>query len=160
MFEFLTRIRLDGQDAKAAYDCSSSTSYITTSCLKSMGLHNSVRQAVLISVDTSSGPFTCPVNLLYHPGTLNLDIVLGRDWFNHCTTAIEDARISLADGRRLIFNVSPFHAVFTESELIGECTIRFIFYLLLKVLFYLEIPIVLPITTPMSLALVPTLKMT
>ena len=76
-------------------------------------------QAVLISVDTSSGCFSCLLDLACHPASMELDLVLGRDWFNYCTTAIEDAHLFLADGRRLVFNASPFHAVLAESDLLG-----------------------------------------
>ena len=128
MFEFLAPVRVDARVSNAAYNCSSSTSYVRSTCFKSMGYSQG---AAVISVDMSSGPFTCSVDLLYHPGWANpnLDIVLGRDWFNYCTMAIQDAQLSLTDGRWLVFDASPFHAVFAESDLIGECTCLFIFYL-------------------------------
>jgi hypothetical protein len=81
--------------------------------------------AALVSVDTLSGSFTCSVNLVFHPGDINTDILLGRDWFNYCITGIENAQILLADGLRLVFNGSPFHAVFAETDDIGV----FCFYL-------------------------------
>ena len=122
MLEFLAPIQVDGREARAAYDCSASNSSISSSYIKSMGLYSRSQRAALVSVNTSSGSFTCSVNLLYHRGPMNADVVLGRDWFNYCTTwtAIEDEQISLIDGRRLVFNAPPYQAVFAESDLIGE----------------------------------------
>ena len=59
---------------------------------------------------------------------MNADVVLGRDWFNYCTTAIEDEQILLIDARRLVFNASPYQAVFAESDLISESSSHFFFY--------------------------------
>ena len=120
MFKFLTLV--DGREARAAYDCSSANSYITLSCLKSRGLKcfPQMGQRALVPVHASSGSLTCLVNLFSHPGSGNLDVVLGQDWFNYCTTAFEDAHIPLSDGHRLVFSASPFHAVF-DQLVPGEC---------------------------------------
>jgi len=56
--------------------------------------------------------FHCTVDLLLHPGSENLDIVLGQDWFNFCMTALQD----VSDERWLVFSASPFHAVFAQSQ--------------------------------------------
>ena len=125
MFEFLALIRAHCRQARAVYDCSSSNSYMSLCFFQSLDLSSSSQRELLISVDTSSGLFTCPVNLFSCPGPMDFDVVLGRDWFNYCTTAIEDAHVLLTDGRRLVFNASPFHAVFAESDLTGEWLFSF-----------------------------------
>ena len=70
----------------------------------------------LVSVHTSSGSLTCLVNLFPHLGSQNFDVMLGRDWFNYCSAASQDAHISLSDGCRLVFSASPFHAVSAQLD--------------------------------------------
>ena len=109
MVEFLAPIRVNGREARACYDCSASNSYISSGFIKSTGLYSRSQRAVLVSINMSSGSFTCPVDLLYHRGPLNADVILGRDWFNYCSTAIDDEQILLIDGRRLVFTVMHHH---------------------------------------------------
>jgi len=98
-----------------------------------MGMYCRSQPTALVSVDTLSGSFTCSVNLLIHPGPINTDILLGRDWFNYCTTGIQNAQISMTDGKWLVFNGSPFNAVFGETDNLGESS--FIFFLYLQLIF-------------------------
>jgi hypothetical protein len=81
------------------------------------------QQNSLVCVNTSSGSFTCVVNLLRHPGSDNFDVLLGQDWFNFCTTAFQDqegTELVTTDGHHLVFDRSPLHAVFTQID-ISEC---------------------------------------
>jgi len=80
----------------------------------------------MFSPNGTTGSCLCPgwlVNLVSHPGSGNLDVVLGGHWFNYCTTAFKDAHIPLSDGRRLVFSASPFHAVFAQL-VPGECSLH------------------------------------
>ena len=126
MLEFLAFV--DYLEAKAAYDSSSANSLITVGCLKSRGLKYFPKtgQEFLVSIHTSSGPFACLVRLSSCLGPENVDIVLGRDWFNYCTAALPDAHLLLHDGYRLAFSASPFHAV--SAPLVpGEYDLYFFF---------------------------------
>ena len=63
-----------------------------------------------VAVVTTKGVFSCLVNLLPGPVDTVYDLILGRDWFNYCTT-VPDAEILLPDDMRLVFSSSPFSAV-------------------------------------------------
>ena len=84
MFKFLTHIHVNSQDTKAVYDMivhlTPSALYIAASCFKSMGLHKLLQQAVIIPRLVL---LLCLVYPFYLSGTLNLNIVLGQDWFNY-----------------------------------------------------------------------------
>ncbi len=101
MLEFL--VLVDGEQATAVYDSSSSVSYLSMRWLKSIGMMCHSKQKVSVVVETSSGSFSCSVDLFSHPGSENPDVVLGRDWFNYCTSACQNVEIPLIDGRRVVF---------------------------------------------------------
>ena len=64
-----------------------------------------------VAVVTTTGVFSCLVDL--QPGAVDnvYDVRLGRDWFNFCTTAIPNAQILLSDDMCLMFSSSPLLAV-------------------------------------------------
>jgi hypothetical protein len=101
MFEFL--VLVDGQQATAVYDSSSSVSYVTLRWLKSLGMKCCSKQRAFVVVETSSGSFTCSVDLFSHPGSEIPDVMLGGDWFNYCTSACQNVEIPLIDGSRVVF---------------------------------------------------------
>jgi len=105
MFEFLALV--DDQQATAVFDSSSSVSYIASRWIQSLGLKHCSPQNAIVSVNTSSGPFSCSIHLFRHLGSNTPDAVLDRDWFNHCTSACQDGEILSVDGRRLVFNGLP-----------------------------------------------------
>ncbi|SRR5260221_1461110 len=109
MFEFLALV--NGHQATAVYDSSSSVSYISPTWNKSLGMRSYSQQKAIVSVPTSTGSFSCSVDLLAHPGSELPDVVLGRDWFSYCTSACQHEKVHLIDGRRLVFNGLPFHTV-------------------------------------------------
>jgi hypothetical protein len=112
MSEFL--VLVDGQEATAVYDSSSPVSYVTPKYLESLGSNRYRQLKCLVTVDTSSGFFTCPVELFSHLDSENVNVLLGRDWFIYCTSAFQGADVLMTDGRRLVFNGSPFHAIFAH----------------------------------------------
>ena len=64
-----------------------------------------------VAVLTTTGVFSCLVDL--QPGAVDnvYDVRLGRDWFNFCTTAIPNAQILPSDDMCLMFSSSPLLAV-------------------------------------------------
>ena len=84
MFEFLALV--NGHQAMAVYD-SSSVSYISPIWKKSLGMRSYSQQKVIVSVPTSTGSFTCSVDLLAHPGSELPNVVLSCDWFIEVTTS-------------------------------------------------------------------------
>lgn len=64
-----------------------------------------------VAILTTTGVFSCLVDL--QPGAVDnvYDVRLGRDWFNFCTTAIPNAQILLSDDMCLMFSSSPLLAV-------------------------------------------------
>ena len=64
-----------------------------------------------VAVLTTTGVFSCLVDL--QPGAVDnvYDVRLGRDWFNFCTTAIPNAQILLLDDMCLMFSSSPLLAM-------------------------------------------------
>jgi len=134
MFEFLALV--DSHQATAVYDPSSSVSYISLTWKKSLGIMSYSQQKVIVSVPTSTGSFTCSVDLLAHPGSELPNVILGHDWFSYCTSACQNEEVHLIDGRQLVFSGLPFHAVFAKSvpgefcicSLLWDCSLL-IFYM-------------------------------
>ena len=64
-----------------------------------------------VAILTTTGVFSCLVDL--QPGAVDniYDLRLGRDSFNFCTTAIPNAKILLSDDMCLMFSSSPLLAV-------------------------------------------------
>ena len=64
-----------------------------------------------VAVVTTTGVFSCLVEL--QPGAADdvYDVRLGRDWFSYCTTTVPHAQILLSDDMCLTFSSSPLLAV-------------------------------------------------
>ena len=95
-------------------DCQSSISSVSPSFSSPIKLWP--RQTGLpIAVTTTSGGFTCLVNLVPDIVDADYDVKLGRDWFNYCTTTVPGAQILLSDDKCLVFSSSPFFAMRARS---------------------------------------------
>ena len=123
-------VSINGNFARAAYDSQLAESSILLSFCSinriyyRFGICNST-----VTVKTSTGEFfTCAINLRISDGFFQnhwhpYDVILGRDWFKFCSTALEDnpeaavpVRLS-SSNQWLIFAASPINAIHTTQML-------------------------------------------
>ena len=92
---------VDGFCANNLFDCQSPFSTVSSSfssqIIDQQGIGTSV------AVIATKGVLSCLVNLLPGPVDTVYDLILGRDWFNYCTTSVPDAEMLLPDDMPLFF---------------------------------------------------------
>jgi hypothetical protein len=108
---------VNGYHAKCLFDPMSPVSTISPS----FSLQINIRRRNLgipVAVLTTTGLFSCLVEL--QPGAVDndYDVRLGRDWFSYCSTTVPQAQILLSDDMCLTFSSSPLSAV--RSRNTGE----------------------------------------
>ena len=130
----LFSVFIDGSVAIATYNSGLSSSFISSEYCLRKGYHSGRRRTTdssfpcAVSVHTSSGQFLCLLTLAVEDN-LPCDVVLGRDWFNFCSTGIPQATIALSDSAVLDFSLSPIACLRSQS---GERFYVFSFLLYLK----------------------------
>src|ERR1700678_3246874 len=100
---------VNGYHANCLFDPQSPVSTVSPSF--SLQLNIRRRNVIPIAIVTTTGVFSCLVEL--QPGAVDnvYDVRLGRDWFSYCTTTIPHAQILLLDNMCLTFSLSPLLAV-------------------------------------------------
>ena len=101
---------VNGYPANTSFDCQSPISTISPSFSRQIVFRRG-KAGIPIAVTMTMGVFCCLVNLFPGPVDTVYDLMLGRDWFNYCTTSVPDAQILLLDDMCLNFSLSPFSAV-------------------------------------------------
>ena len=101
---------LCGHSARTVFDCQSPVSPVSPSFGRRFRFRR-FKSSIPVSVVTTTGAFSCLVNLTEEPVDTFYDLKLGRDWFSYCTTSIPDAYLLLSDDTCITFSSSPFSAV-------------------------------------------------
>jgi hypothetical protein len=99
-----------GHSARTVFDCQSPVSTVSPSFGRRFRFRR-FKSSIPVSVVTTTGAFSCLVNLTEEPVDTFYDLKLGRDWFSYCTTSIPDAYLLLSDDTGITFSSSPFSAV-------------------------------------------------
>jgi len=101
---------VNGYRASCLFDPQSPVSTVSPS----FSLQHNIRPqkfGIPVAVVTTTGVFSCLVELQPAVADNVYDVTLGRDWFSYCTTTVPHAQILLSDDMRLIFSSSPLLAV-------------------------------------------------
>jgi hypothetical protein len=101
---------VNGNQANCLFDPQSPVSTVSSS----FSCQNNIRRrkvGIPVAVVTTTGVFSCLVDLQPGPVDTVYDVTLGRDWFNYCTTTVPHAHILLSDDMCLTFSSSPLLAV-------------------------------------------------
>jgi len=101
---------VNGYRANCLFDPQSPVSTVSPSFSRRINIRRG-KFGIPVAVVTTTGVFSCLVELQLGPVDTAYDVMLGRDWFNYCTTTIPDAQILLSDDMCLTFSSSPLLAV-------------------------------------------------
>jgi len=101
---------VNGYRANCLFDPQSPVSTVSPSFSRRINIRRG-KFGIPVAVVTTTGVFSCLVELQLGPVDTAYDVMLRRDWFNYCTTTIPDAQIRLSDDMCLTFSSSPLLAV-------------------------------------------------
>jgi hypothetical protein len=102
---------VNGYRANCLFDPQSPVSTVSPSFSRQINIRRG-KFGIPVAVNvTTTGVFSCLVELQPGPVDTAYDVMLGRNWFNYCTTTIPDAQILLSDDMCLTFSSSPLLAV-------------------------------------------------
>jgi len=132
------KVSIGGVVASAVYDSELAESLISLSFCTINHIytrHGACDTAVTVETTTTGGFFTCAIRLrlIYESLGRPYDVILGRDWFNFCSTGLgdnPDTAVRLSSLNQLLFfSASPINAIHTQSSFSSEFSI-FIFGIL------------------------------
>ena len=124
------KVSINGIAANAVYDSDLAESSISLNFCTVNHIytrHGACKSTVSVEI-TTGGFFTCAIRLrmIYESEPLDrpYDVILGRDWFQFCSTGLEDnpdASVCLSSRNQwLVFSASPLKAIHTQSSFPSE----------------------------------------